>query len=164
MLRHPRVHYVGDASAGALHDERFAPAHVIVVWGLPAIPLYDRIFELSRRMIEKERVLNRRYSLITDLSGAPRPSPKAREYMRGCVNSLPPYEDLLRSNYLVTSDLLVRGAISAMKLFFNRPLDPVPVPTLTVAVERVCSDFKAEGVMLSPEFSPSRYSLPPPAR
>lgn len=51
-----------------------------------------------------------------------------------------------------------------MKLFFNRLLDPVPVPTLVVALERVASDFRAEGVTLSAELSPGRNSLPPALR
>ena len=101
------------------------------------------------------------YILITDATTAKRPPPNSRRLIAELTNAIDESANQLSlANYVVLTNPLVRGALTAIQWISAQPGDITYVDTCDEAIKRSIETLKAAGMPVPEGLNPAAYQRP----
>ncbi|MEZ4340370.1 MAG: hypothetical protein R3B82_27435 [Sandaracinaceae bacterium] len=145
-------------SATVTFDDRFVPIIVVVWEGQTTLEAAKWGMEQQQRVMSELTRRRERFILVSDASGAHRPSPEVRRFFATASEEQP--VELRRhalSSYVVLSSGLMRGVMTAVGWLSEAARSVRSVATLREALERSLEDLDAAGVTRPEGLDPTSY-------
>ncbi len=157
----PSRHNSGNATV--IVDDRYLPV-LISVWSGQANMETARWFK-AENQTQMEAIVARGqpYVMISDASNAERPQPAVRKYFAELSDdAVEGSEALSLGNYVVITNAVIRGALTAIGWISERAARMTSVASMQEAIERALADLDAAGVPRPPGLDPATYRPPAP--
>jgi hypothetical protein len=148
-----------DGEASLIVDDSHGALYIATWFGAPNDRVVTRYFDWFDRTVGRHLRDKAPFVLITDALDTARPTPSARKLIAERTDAMPAFGELNVGNYLVLSNPLVRGAITAMQWISRKPWTSVMVGTLQEALARGLGDLARAGAR-RPSLDAERYQRP----
>jgi hypothetical protein len=148
-----------DGEASLVVDDSRGALYVATWFGAPSDRLVSSYFDWFEGAVGKHLRSKSPFVLITDALDSARPTPGARKLIAERTDALPSFGDVNVGNYVVLSNPLIRGALTAMQWISSKPWTSVMVGSMKEALGRALGDLERAGAQ-RPALDPDRYQRP----
>jgi hypothetical protein len=147
------------AQGEVVFDDQFWP-FVFVTWrGVPDLATVDAYFDAQQAATVRARAEGVRLVVVSDALEAENPPAVVRKRIAERSNAMR-YEDAHAASFVVLSNPLVRGALTAIQWWSKSPMAIDYVASCEEAIERGLARLDALGVARPPTLSAQRYRRP----
>jgi hypothetical protein len=160
-IAHPDLVYVQDGDSTAVIDSRAWPIVFATWFDEPTENLVRRYFEAHAPLVERARVMNQPFVLVTDTFATRQPSAKARKLIADLTSAQPSYAAAMSAgSIIVIESAILRGVVTALQWILPRMADSENVSSIGGAIDRAFALLDGRGIARPVGLSARTYKRP----